>query len=95
MPADAYQMLRPELDANEQLLWAGMPGQGLRLRAADALMIPFSVMWCGFALFWEFGVVSSGAPLFFRLWGIPFVVMEMSRAGPARRRPGLRRGLGR
>lgn len=38
-------------------------------------MIPLSLFWAGFAVFWEHGVISTGAPLFMRLWGIPFLVV--------------------
>ena len=72
---DPEQTVLRELEPGEQLLWSGRPGQGLRLRRADAWAIPFSIMWAGFAVFWEAGVIRSGAPLFMRLWGIPFLLV--------------------
>ena len=59
----------------ETIVWTGRAPAALRLRPIDAILIPFSLMWGGFALFWESSVINDGAPLFFRLWGIPFVVI--------------------
>jgi len=83
MATDATQVIARELEPGEALLWAGQPRRGVVFRSSDVFLIPFSLMWGGFAIFWEASVLSQGrtdgreAPLFFSLWGIPFVLMGL------------------
>jgi hypothetical protein len=75
MPDFSEQLL-----SGERVIWTGAPDQGLRLRGADAVMIPFSLMWCGFAIFWETMALTMHTPWFFRLWGVPFALMGLFMA---------------
>ena len=77
MVQSAEEALSSYLDPGERLLWSGQPRTGIRLRAQDAFLIPFSLLWCGFVVFWETSVFKTEAPLFFRLWGIPFILMGL------------------
>lgn len=75
MEFDDGSAVRAQLGLDETLLWSGRPATGVRLQPSDALMIPISLMWGGFAFFWEYMVVRGHAPFFFMLWGIPFVLV--------------------
>src|SRR2546428_1189705 len=70
---DAQMEVQPFLQAGESLLWSSRPRTGVRLQAADVAMIPISLLWGGFAIYWETLVIRSHAPLFMMLFGLPFV----------------------
>jgi hypothetical protein len=74
---DSDNQIKSELSSKERLLWTGRPTLGVKLRAADVFLIPFSLVWGGFAIFWESMVVVQGAPFFFALFGIPFVLIGL------------------
>jgi len=70
---DPLVELQTHLRADEQLLWHGVPDQRVWLAPADTFLIPFSIMWCAFAVFWESTVVADRGPVFAEVWGVPFV----------------------
>lgn len=69
--------LKIALGSNENILWTGRPPGGIIFRASDIFSIPFSILWFGFAIFWEGSVITGDAPLLFRLWGIPFLCVGL------------------
>jgi hypothetical protein len=80
----AAEKIQPELLSGESIHWAAMPNPNKIFHFDDWYLIPFSLLWGGFAIFWEasvLGFIDFGnrpgqhAPLLYELWGIPFVIM--------------------
>lgn len=83
---DAFQSsqrFQPYLFAAERILWTGQPKQGISFNQNDVLAIPFSFLWGGFAIYWNYGVwtsfPSTGTPddWLFKLWGLPFLAVGL------------------
>jgi hypothetical protein len=48
------------LQFNEQTLWEGTPDPTVIFAKQDRILVPFSLLWTGFALFWETGASVAG-----------------------------------
>jgi hypothetical protein len=69
------QLVEKALLRHERIRWIGRPYQGFRLRQGDLVGVPVSIMWLGFALFWEVSVITAGAPAFAWMFGAAFVAI--------------------
>lgn len=71
------EQFQEDLFKDERVLWTGQPETSVHLTRADVFLIPFSLLWGGFALFWEISVIAWGAPLIFPFVGGLFVLMGL------------------
>jgi hypothetical protein len=63
---------------DERIVWWGQPVQGLLLTSRDWLLIPLSLIWGCFMIFWEAMVLqTAGAPAFMKLLGVPVVLLGL------------------
>jgi hypothetical protein len=80
--SDSMTVIQPELTSGENVVWIGQPSSAFVLHKEDTFLVPFSLLWGGFAIFWELSVIGVwGSPnaanpwTFGMLWGIPFVLI--------------------
>lgn len=69
--------LKRLLQPGELLLWEGAPVPGFRLEPAEWFLMPFSLLWCGFACYWEVAALQNGASGIMALFGIPFLLVGL------------------
>jgi hypothetical protein len=67
------ELLRP----GERLLWSGQPNVRGYVLQGGWFLIPFTLVWLAFAVFWEATAILGGAPIFFWLWGGMFVAIGL------------------
>ena len=69
------QTVERHLASGERSEWIGRPDPAKHFTPADRFLIPFSLLWGGFAIFWLVGASSSGG--LFGLFGVPFVAIGL------------------
>jgi hypothetical protein len=82
------ELLADDLLRDEKVLWAGQPDPDILFAPADRFLVPFSLLWGGFALFWEISVIvalingerhsgNGGNLWFFVIMGAPMVLIGL------------------
>ncbi|MGE3270584.1 MAG: PH domain-containing protein [Chloroflexota bacterium] len=74
-------LFQPDLGRGERILWTGQPDPNRLLSRTDLFLVPFSLVWGGFALYWEATVLGwlgdFSAPPVFAVFGLPFVLFGL------------------
>jgi hypothetical protein len=65
------------LAPGERLLWQGAPGDGIRFRREDRMLIPFSLVFGAFALVWWGAAYGIDAPWPMLAFGTVFVLIGL------------------
>jgi membrane protein YdbS with pleckstrin-like domain len=70
----ATSKLERLLQKNEKVIWSGKPVRKAFILPGLAA-IPFGLIFLAFSIFWMWSSASMGAPDFFTLFGLPFVLI--------------------
>ena len=65
-----------QLPAGEHVLWSGRPDPGKLFTRNDYFLVPFSLLWGGFAFFFFGTAISSGVPVMAGVFGLAFALMH-------------------
>ncbi len=81
---NANQIFQEYLLSDEHILWSGQSEKKVNFTTIDFFLVPFSLMWGGFAIFWETTAIimipknaPGGIGIIFPLFGIPFVIVGL------------------
>jgi hypothetical protein len=64
------------IQPHESILWRGRPDPSVVFAPQDILLVPFTIAWAGFAIFWDSGI-AGGEWNFGTIWDIPFVIVGL------------------
>jgi len=73
-----YSDFANRLLEREEIIWSGRPATGILFTGQDIFLVPFSLLWGGFALFAAFAALTQAKePGFPALFVIPFVLIGL------------------
>ena len=75
-----FDPIQKRLMPHERILWKGTPIQGVMFTGQDLFLVPFSLLWAGFAIFWLYNAVQGNTPLMFGIFGLVFVCIGLFMA---------------
>ncbi|UFS59541.1 hypothetical protein [Subtercola endophyticus] len=70
-------LVTKELHPGEIVRWTGSGDPGVLFTRADFLLVPFSLLWGGFAIFWETQAVTENSGPLFLVFGGAFVLVGL------------------
>ncbi len=62
------------LKEGEKILWTGQPQRGIKIRDADIILIPVSIILIGFAVILDYVLMNYDSPLAFKALGVMFAL---------------------
>ena len=78
LPSALRDLVEQELEPDEKLLWIGQPIPAFFVGIVSVLPLLMGFPSTAFSIFWIYSAIGMGAPLFFALFGIPFVLVGLS-----------------
>lgn len=72
--------IKKQLEPDESIVWQGSSNTKKMISYGDYMYIPFSLMWMGFVVYWEYMVTVYRYPFVFHLLGIPMVLAGLYMA---------------
>lgn len=75
MANEAKYIIKDELMPGEEIIWCGQPNTSKIFSKNDAFLVPFSLFWGGFAIFWT--ILATKYEGSFGIIGVPFILIGL------------------
>lgn len=72
-----YDVILQELDENEEVLWSGQPNPNVYFAKGDLFLVPFTLLWCGFAFVGTYNALVRGTLSLFAIMPVFFCIIGL------------------